>query len=55
VSKKKKGACALPADRHQTFAVFLAYYLSQGTFGDASPLGYAFVGGLSISIGELSS
>lgn len=32
-------------------AVFLAYYLSSNTFPDATPRDFAFVGGLSISIG----
>ncbi|KAI8961764.1 MFS general substrate transporter [Daldinia sp. FL1419] len=39
---------------NSSFAVFLAYYLRSGTFG-ASQLGYAFVGGLSISIALLAS
>ncbi|KAI0828391.1 MFS general substrate transporter [Hypoxylon sp. FL0890] len=39
---------------NSSYAVFLAYYLSSGTFG-ASELGYAFVGGLSISIALLAS
>ncbi|KAI0011257.1 major facilitator superfamily domain-containing protein [Xylariaceae sp. FL0662B] len=39
---------------NSTFAVFLAYYLETGAFG-TSPLGYAFVGGLSISIALLAS
>ncbi|KAI1776706.1 MFS general substrate transporter [Hypoxylon cercidicola] len=39
---------------NSTFAVFLAYYLRSGMFG-ASQLGYAFVGGLSISIALLAS
>lgn len=38
-------------DASQTFSVFLAYYLREGTFTNASPIGYAFVGGLSISVG----
>ncbi|KAI0387305.1 MFS general substrate transporter [Hypomontagnella monticulosa] len=39
---------------NSSFAVFLAYYLRTGMFG-ASQLGYAFVGGLSISIALLAS
>lgn len=33
-------------------AVFLAYYLSSDTFPGAKPIDFAFVGGLSISIGK---
>lgn len=33
-------------------AVFLAYYLNSDTFPGASPIDFAFVGGLSISIGK---
>lgn len=40
---------------NSTFAVFLAYYLREGTFANASPIGYAFVGGLSISVALLVS
>lgn len=36
---------------NSSYAVFLAYYLRSGTIEGASPLGFAFVGGLSISIG----
>ncbi|CAJ2513457.1 Uu.00g015760.m01.CDS01 [Anthostomella pinea] len=39
---------------NSTFAVFLAYYLKTNAF-DTTPLGYAFVGGLSISIALLAS
>ncbi|KAI4870470.1 MFS general substrate transporter [Hypoxylon rubiginosum] len=39
---------------NSSFAVFLAYYLRNETFG-SSQLGYAFVGGLSISIALLAS
>jgi hypothetical protein len=35
---------------NSSYAVFLAYYLRSGTIDGASPLGFAFVGGLSISI-----
>ncbi len=34
---------------NSSYAVFLAYYLRSGTIDGASPLGFAFVGGLSIS------
>lgn len=34
-----------------SYSVFLAYYLRSGAFAGASPIAYAFVGGLSISIG----
>ncbi len=37
---------------NSSYAVFLAYYLRSGTIEGASPLGFAFVGGLSISICE---
>ncbi|KAI6377105.1 hypothetical protein ACKVWC_009026 [Pyricularia oryzae] len=33
-----------------SYSVFLAYYLRSGAFAGASPIAYAFVGGLSISI-----
>ncbi|KAI8629122.1 major facilitator superfamily transporter [Xylariaceae sp. FL1651] len=39
---------------NSTYAVFLAYYLRTNTF-QATPLGYAFVGGLSVSIALLAS
>ncbi|KAI1339565.1 major facilitator superfamily transporter [Xylariaceae sp. FL0016] len=39
---------------NSTFAVFLAYYLETNAFS-TTPLGYAFVGGLSISIALLVS
>ena len=39
----------------QSYAVFLAYYLSNNVFPDASPITYAFIGGLSISIALLVS
>jgi hypothetical protein len=35
---------------NSSYAVFLAYYLRSGTIDGASALGFAFVGGLSISI-----
>ncbi|KLU89300.1 hypothetical protein MAPG_08274 [Magnaporthiopsis poae ATCC 64411] len=35
---------------NSSFAVFLAYYLRTGSFPGASPIAYAFVGGLSVSI-----
>ncbi len=35
---------------NSSYAVFLAYYLRSGTINGASALGFAFVGGLSISI-----
>ncbi|KAL8328616.1 hypothetical protein RB597_004403 [Gaeumannomyces tritici] len=35
---------------NSSFAVFLAYYLRTGSFVGASPIAYAFVGGLSVSI-----
>lgn len=34
----------------QSYAVFLAHYLATDTFPGASPLEYAFIGGLSISL-----
>jgi hypothetical protein len=34
----------------QSFAVFLAYYIRTNTF-QTTDLGYAFIGGLSLSIG----
>ncbi|KAK4143285.1 putative transporter MCH2 [Dichotomopilus funicola] len=40
---------------NSSYAVFLAYYLRSGTIEGASPLGFAFVGGLSISIALLVS
>jgi len=40
---------------NSSYAVFLAYYLRSGTIEGASPLGFAFVGGLSISISLLVS
>ncbi|KAH6845181.1 major facilitator superfamily domain-containing protein [Chaetomium sp. MPI-CAGE-AT-0009] len=40
---------------NSSYAVFLAYYLRSGTIDGASPLGFAFVGGLSISIALLVS
>ncbi|KAI2616562.1 MFS general substrate transporter [Hypoxylon sp. NC1633] len=39
---------------NSSYAVFLAYYLRTGAFG-TSQLGYAFIGGLSISIALLAS
>ena len=36
---------------NSSYAVFLAYYLRSGTIEGSSPLGFAFTGGLSISIG----
>lgn len=36
---------------NSSYAVFLAYYLRSGTIIGSSPLSFAFVGGLSISIG----
>jgi hypothetical protein len=36
---------------NSSYAVFLAYYLRSGTITGSSPLAFAFVGGLSISIG----
>lgn len=35
---------------NSTYAVFLAYYLSHDYFPNTSPLAYAFIGGLSISL-----
>jgi hypothetical protein len=35
---------------NSSYAVFLAYYLRSGTIEGSSALGFAFVGGLSISI-----
>ncbi len=35
----------------QSYSVFLAYYLRSGSFSGGSPLAFAFVGGLSISMG----
>ncbi|ORY66484.1 major facilitator superfamily domain-containing protein [Pseudomassariella vexata] len=40
---------------NSSFAVFLAYYLRSGTFEGTSTIGYAFVGGLSLSIAMLIS
>jgi hypothetical protein len=40
---------------NSSYAVFLAYYLRSGTIDGSSPLGFAFVGGLSISISLLVS
>lgn len=40
---------------HVMQAVFLAYYLSSDTFPGAKPIDFAFVGGLSISIGKPTS
>ncbi|KAK4110570.1 MFS general substrate transporter [Canariomyces notabilis] len=40
---------------NSAYAVFLAYYLRSGAVAGASPLGFAFVGGLSISIALLVS
>ena len=36
---------------NSAYAVFLAYYLNNNVFPDSSAIAYAFVGGLSISIG----
>ncbi|KAL1903428.1 hypothetical protein Sste5346_000054 [Sporothrix stenoceras] len=40
---------------NSAYAVFLAYFLNNNVFPDASPIAYAFVGGLSISIALLVS
>jgi len=40
---------------NSSYAVFLAYYLRAGSIGGASPLAFAFVGGLSISTSLLVS
>ncbi|KAL2128036.1 hypothetical protein VTI74DRAFT_9824 [Chaetomium olivicolor] len=40
---------------NSSYAVFLAYYLRSGTIEGSSPLGFAFVGGLSISTAFLIS
>ncbi|KAK4162540.1 major facilitator superfamily domain-containing protein [Cladorrhinum sp. PSN259] len=40
---------------NSSYAVFLAYYLRSGFLGGSSPLAFAFVGGLSISISMLVS
>lgn len=40
---------------NSSYAVFLAYYLRSGTIAGSSPLGFAFVGGLSISTGRPTS
>ncbi|KAH6660235.1 putative MFS transporter [Truncatella angustata] len=40
---------------NSSYAVFLAYYLRTGTIEGASPLGFAFVGGLSVGIALLIS
>ncbi|KAK4188347.1 major facilitator superfamily domain-containing protein [Podospora australis] len=40
---------------NSSYAVFLAYYLRSGTIEGSSPLAFAFVGGLSISISLLIS
>lgn len=37
---------------NSSYAVFLAYYLRSGGITGSSPLAFAFVGGLSISIGN---
>jgi hypothetical protein len=39
---------------NSSYAVFLAYYLRSGTIEGSSALGFAFVGGLSISICQLT-
>jgi MFS family permease len=41
---------SLRANFSQSYGVFLAHYLSNNTFPGASPLEYAFIGGLSISM-----
>jgi hypothetical protein len=40
---------------NSSYAVFLAYYLRSGGIVGSSPLAFAFVGGLSISIALLVS
>ncbi|KAM0322549.1 hypothetical protein ACHAQA_009396 [Verticillium albo-atrum] len=40
---------------NSSYAVFLAYYINSGAFGDTSPITFAFVGGLSFSIALLVS
>lgn len=40
---------------NSSYAVFLAYYLNNNVFPDATPIAYAFIGGLSISIALLVS
>lgn len=40
---------------NSSYAVFLAHYLRSGSIGGSSPLAFAFVGGLSISISLLVS
>ena len=40
---------------HQSYGVFLSYYLQHGFFPGASPLDYAFVGGLSIAMSQVVS
>ncbi|KAL2269920.1 hypothetical protein VTJ83DRAFT_2104 [Remersonia thermophila] len=40
---------------NSSYGVFLAYYLRTGSMGGSSALGFAFVGGLSISIAMLTS
>jgi len=37
---------------NSSYSVFLAYYLRSGSIAGSSPLAFAFVGGLSISMGE---
>lgn len=39
----------------QSYAVFLAYYINSGEFDGASDITFAFVGGLSFSIGDYPS
>jgi hypothetical protein len=39
----------------QSYSVFLAYYLRSGALKGSSPLAFAFVGGLSISMALLVS
>lgn len=41
-------------DGPQSYAIFLAYFLRSGIIENAGPLAFAFVGGLSISVGKLS-
>lgn len=44
-----------PANPPQSYGVFLSYYLQHGFFPGASPLEYAFVGGLSIAMSQVVS
>jgi MFS family permease len=44
-----------PLTEKQSYAVFLAYYLSHNTYPSATPLDYAMIGGLSFSLAFLAA